>query len=120
MKLCYELSCFVAVIISANGNGSPVSQRRRAVGQLDVVSHAFCDSSVSDEDKVGKKTLEEIHTYAELKHGPRAPLPESFTVCSTIMATGCQSQRWPTFFNILDNNGGQFLGSFLSHGFIES
>ena len=30
-----------------------------------VVNHAFCDSNVSDENKMAKRTLKEIHTYAE-------------------------------------------------------
>ena len=116
MKLCYKLSCLVAVILSANANGIPVSQRRH----FDVVSHAFCGSSVSDEEKVGKKTLEEIHTYAELKHDPRAPLPDSFTICSSIMTTNCPSPNFPSFFTILDNEGAQFLSPTCNHGATES
>ena len=69
---------------------------------------------------MGKQALEEGHTYAELKHDPRASLPESFTVCSTIMPTGCQSYNNLAFFNIMDNNGGQFMVPLLSHGSIES
>ena len=44
-----------------------------------VVNHAFCDSHIPEEDKMGKKTLEEVHTYAELKLDPRASLPDSFS-----------------------------------------
>ena len=79
----------------------------------DVVNHAFCDSSLPPEDKMGKNRLEEVHTYAELKHDPRASLPDLFTVCSTIMAKSCQSDIWPTFFNILDSNKDQFLAPYL-------
>ena len=43
-----------------------MSLKTRDEGYLDVVSHAFCESSVADEDNVGKKTLEEVHMYAEL------------------------------------------------------
>ena len=49
-----------------------------------VVSHAFSDSNLSAEDKMDKKTLEDVHTYAELKLDPHKNLPESFTICSTL------------------------------------
>ena len=68
-----------------------MSLKTRDEGYLDVVSHAFCESSVADEDNVGKKTLEEVHTYAELKNDPRASLPDSFSIYSTIMTTSCPS-----------------------------
>ena len=81
----------------------------------DVVSLAFCDSSLSEEDKMSKEKLEEVHTYAELKHDPRASLPDSFTVCSTIMATNCPNYAWPAFFAILDNDRAQFLAPISAH-----
>ena len=95
-------------------------RRSRATANSYVVSHLFCESSLAREERIGQKTLEEVHTYSELKHDPRASLPDSFTVCSTIMTTGCQSSSWPTFFNILDDNRSQFLSPFHSHGLIES
>ena len=52
----------------------------------------------------GKPNLEEIHTYAELKHDPRSSLPDAFTICSTIMTMTCPSMNGPVFFNLLDNN----------------
>ena len=67
-----------------------------------VVKNNFCESGLPPDDKMAKKTLEEVYSYAELKHDPRASLPDSFTVCSTIRITGCQSNK-PMFFNILDN-----------------
>ena len=67
-------------------------------------------------DNKGKKTLEELHAYAELKHDPRASLSDSFTVCSTIMTADCQSFWWPTLFNILDKNRDQFLAPMLDPG----
>ena len=85
-----------------------------------MVSLTFCESSLPAEDTMPKKTLEEIHTYAELKHDPRASLPDSFTVCSTVMITGCQSNMWPTFFNILDDNRNHFLAPVLRVGEIKS
>ena len=86
------------------------------VAETNVVSLVFCESRLPAEDKMSKKMLEEVHTYAELKDDPRAALPESFTVCSTIMTTGCQSYEWPTFFHILDDNRSPFLSPSLSHG----
>ena len=78
-----------------------------------VVNLAFCESSLTAEDKIGKRRLEELHTFTELKHDPRSSLPESFTVCSTIMATDCQYHS-PPFFAILDKNRNQILVPFLS------
>ena len=75
----------------------------------DVLSFAFCDSNLPPEDKMGKNSLEEVHTYASLKLDPRASLPDSFTVCSDVMVTGCLNAEWPVFFNIFDNNRNQFL-----------
>ena len=120
-QFCYGLLFMILLSAEATLNGIPVLQRTRALAaDTDVVSLTFCESLLPAEEKMGKKTLEEIHTYAELKHDPRASLPDSFTVCSTIRTTGCQSDSWPMFFNILDNNRGQFLVPQLSHGSIES
>ena len=88
-------------VIKENCNEN-AQQRRTSF--TDVVSIAFCEADLPPEDKMGKQTLEEVHSYAELKYDPRASLPDSFTVCSTIMITGCQSAEWPSFFNIFDNN----------------
>ena len=60
-----------------------------------VVNHSFCESSLPPEDKEGKKTLEEVHTYAELKLDRSLDPPDSFTICSTIMATECKSAIMP-------------------------
>ena len=52
----------------------PLQRRTRATVNsfTDVVSHAFCDSSLQAEEKIAKKSLDEVHTFAELKHDPRA------------------------------------------------
>ena len=65
-------------------------------------------------------SLSSVDTYAELKHDPSASLPDSFTVCSTIMPTGCEYPHWPRFFNILNENNGHFLVPFLVQGDTES
>ena len=92
---------------------SLVRASSNAILKTHVVSLLFCESNLLPADKMGKKTLEDVHTYAELKDDPRASFPESFTVCSTIMFTGCKSSHWPIFFNILDKNGDQLLAPFL-------
>ena len=84
-------------------------------GLTKIVDHAYCDSSLSDEEKVTKKTLREIHSYAELKFDPQGNLPESFTICSSIMTPSCANKFWPTFFTILDNNMAQFFAPAIRH-----
>ena len=114
----------VRSVNASKGNSNEIAQQRRTRATInsftDVVNIAFCESHLPPEKNMGKDTLEEVHSYAELKSDPRASLPDSFTVCSTIMITGCLSYEWPTFFNILDNNNGRFLAPFLSHSDIES
>ena len=99
-----------------NSNGITMSQRT----STNVVSQTFCDSTLPAEENMSKKTLKEIHTYAELKHDPRASLPDSFTICSSIMTPSCPNYIWPAFFTILDNEGAQFLATICNRGFIES
>ena len=84
-------------------------------GLTTVVNHAFCDSSLSDEDKMTQKTLKEIHTYAELKFDPHKTLPESFTICSSMMIPSCPTQFWPSFFSILDKDRAQFFSPTARH-----
>ena len=96
-----------------------LQQRTVAKKFTNVVSHVFCDSSLSAEDKLDKNALEEVHTYAELKQDPRASLPYLFTVCSTIMTTSCRA-NWPIFFNILENRQIQFMAPFRRNGQIKS
>ena len=112
-QLC-GLICII--LLSAKASSNEIS----VLHNTNVISLGFCESSLPAEDTMARKTLEEVHTYAELKHDPRAALPQSFTVCSSIMTTGCQSYEWPTLFNILDSNGDQFLAPWHSHGIIIS
>ena len=57
----------------------------KEIVDTNVVSLTFCETRLPAKDKMGKKTLAEVHTYAELKHDPRASLPRVFAVCSTVM-----------------------------------
>ena len=96
--------------ITSNERGEARRKARETPNRSnDVVSLAFCDSSLSEEDKMGKKMLKEVHTYAELKHDPRASLPNSFTICSTIMKINCPNYVMPAFFAILDNDRAMFF-----------
>ena len=88
------------ILFSAEGSSNEIAlpRRTRAVAITNVVSLTFCESSLPAEDKMGKEMLEKVHTYAQLKDDPLASLPDSFSVCSTIMIKGCQSYIWPMFF----------------------
>ena len=94
--------------------------RETELGLTKVVNHAYCDSSLSDEHKLTKKTLKEIHTYAELKSDPQGNLPDSFTICSSLMTPSCPSYWWPSFFTILDNDKAQFIAPTIRHKDITS
>ena len=96
--------------------GTLIRQARGTeMGSTRIVNHAYCDSSLSDEDKTYKKTLQEIHTYAELKFDPHGNLPESFTICSSMMTPSCPSHFWPPFFTILDDDKAQFFAPYIRH-----
>ena len=96
MKKLSTVFCVLVCLEKICSSGIPVSRTRPT--RTNVVNHAYCDSSLSEEDKTSKKTLEEVHTYAELKHDPRASLPDTFTICSAIMTTQCQNPLWPIYF----------------------
>ena len=119
MTWFYKLLCVVILSSKVSSNRIPASPRTRDITKTNVVSHVFCESSFSAEDRRGKKTLDEVHTYAELKRDPRASLPDSFTICSTIMTTKCD-RTWPTFFTILDNDRDQFLAPVRNCGSVEN
>ena len=86
------------------------------IKNTNVVTLGLCESNMLPMDNMGK---EDLHTFAELKHDPRASRPDSFTVCSNIMLTGCPT-GWPTFFNIFDNNRGHFLVPQIRPGSVET
>ena len=116
MKHCIIFLSVVMLSVEANSNKIPVPQ----ITKTDVINHAWCDTSVSAEEKMSKKSLEEVHTYAELKHDPRASLPDLFTICSTIMTPSCSIRAYPTFFAILDNDRAQFLAPAYKPGVVVS
>ena len=103
MNKCLKLFG-LAVLVTARASGEGTcSSGKNGEKCTYVVNHSFCESSVPAADVQGKKNLEEVHTFAELKNDLRSNLPDSFTICSTIMDTNCQGSWWPIFFNVLDN-----------------
>ena len=79
------------ILLSAgvDSNEIPVLRRQGAVvNKTNVISLVFCESILPPEEKMSKNILDEVHTFAKLKHDPRASLPDAFTVCSTIMTAG--------------------------------
>ena len=110
MKQFFKVVCVVMLLSTeASSSGIPVSQKEK--GYAEVLSQAFCESDLPEKDKMGKRTLDEVHTYAELKQDLRSSFPNSFTVCSTLMATNYQSSVEPLFFTILDNQLDQMLAA---------
>ena len=87
----------------------------------EVVSHAFVESSLTADEKMTKKTVDELHTFAELKHDPRAMLPESFTICSTVVTPSSNPYKdWSAFFTIIDKDRAQFLAAIYDQRSIDS
>ena len=113
--LCHMI--FLLLLMLANVNGTPATE-----SFTDVVSLSGQEVGPSSKGPKGGTKLEEVATYAELKHDQSRPLPDSFTVCSSIMTASYWSYYTLTFFNILDNHGNQALAPFLSsaHGSVES
>ena len=111
-QLC-ETFCFVMLLTTARSDEIPGLPRTRNV--TNVASQDICKSSLSADNMMGTKTLETVQAYSELKHDPRASLPDSFTICSTIMTTSCPDSPWPAFFTILNNERAQFLAPISIH-----
>ena len=89
----------------------------------EVVSNAFVQSilTASAEEKMTKKTVDELHTFAELKHDPCAMLPESFTICSTVVTPSSNPYKdWSAFFTIIDKDRAQFLAAIYDQRSIDS
>ena len=69
----------------------------------DVVSHVFCEFCANN---TAKDFLEDVPTYAELRHDPRGSLPPSFTICSTVTTPYGGRQL---FFSLLGTDGEEFV-----------
>ena len=114
MNTCFKLFGLVLLVTARTSSEDTCTSGPNDEKCNYVVNHSFCESSLPPEDLEGKNTLEEVHTYAELKNDPHSNLPDSFTICSTIMDTNCQSWGWPMFFNVLDNQNKQLVAPFLT------
>ena len=88
-----------------NGDEIEIKNSANVAAGTYVINHEYC---LAKEDKVGKETLEEVHTYARLKYDPHASLPSSFTICSAAMTTYGAEQR---FFMVLGKDGNVWLRS---------
>ena len=69
---------------------------RLGADDTSVASLEFCESSLPAEDKKGKKTLEEVHTYAELKHDPHHPDLFTYLTGKIPKSVGQKPVRLPT------------------------
>ena len=73
--------------------------------KINIVDFVNPDSEIGS----NKKSLEDVPNFAVLVNDPRAALPESFTICSDIMAVFSTKVNFLTFFNLLSSNGEQLL-----------
>ena len=71
-----------------------------------VVSHFFSWKDLTQEQKEPKMSLEDVHTYAQLKYSARASFPSNFTICSATMTPYGNEHL---FFSLLGGNGNQAL-----------
>ena len=88
MRGCFKVAALVLLI---------TARARSEDKCMYVVDHSFCEANLPAEDVEAKKTLGEAYAYAELKHDPRSALPDSFTICSTILVPNCESAWFPIF-----------------------
>ena len=91
-------------------------KRSEIKATTDVISHVFCQSCLSERVQEDQKTLREVHTYAELKHDPRASLPPVFTICSSIMTP--YVERWipyQLFFTLAGKDGAPWFSAKIKH-----
>ena len=61
---------------------------------------------------MGKNALVDVHTYAALNHHPHPPLPEVFTICSSLMTTK-GGYHWWLFFSLLGKDGKQLIAPYV-------
>ena len=90
--LTIVLLVFVTVkadTVKHTGGSSKIEPQsiEKAANTSYVVNHEFCYSCLSEEENEEKESLEEVPTYAQLERDPRADLPSSFTICSSVMTT---------------------------------
>ena len=121
----YILCC--VFFLSANAiqeirSSSRVTTHKRRSRSADTsTAVVITESNLPIQDSRSKKKLEEIRAYAELKEDPLSSLPKSFTLCSTIMVTNVDDLNLETtFLSLLDDQGSQLLGLWLTHSTTKS
>ena len=77
------------------------------------INFESCLSCLSDEEKGGRDTVEEVHAYALLKKYPTGNLPPSSTICSSSMTAYGSYQ---IMFSLLGKDGNSWLGTFMKVG----
>ena len=100
----------------ASSKQTALYRRTGAETYTDVVNNVFCESNPSIVGEA-EDNLEKVHSYAELRYDRGVSLPDSFTVCSTIMTTACPAKGHDlVFFNILSDNRDQLMSPWVDHG----
>ena len=78
MNEFYKLGIVCMLAMNAKAISDVTCSNGKGVDSCaNVVSHTFCEQNMPSRASVGKKTLEEVHTFAELKHDPGSALPQS-------------------------------------------
>ena len=99
--------CHFFVVLLLSTSSKVQSEQACAPGSekcTSVLSHTFQGADLSPKTKL----LGEVQTFAELKYDLRSSLPNSFTICSTVMATK-HPGYYPIFFNLVDDQQGQII-----------
>ena len=111
MKSTFLTILFLVFDKIGNTNALTNFEKGSKIAKVGVTTYVVNHEIEKEEDD--KDTLEEVHTYAQFKRDPRANLPSSFTICSSVMTTYYKNKQMQVFFNLLGNDGNRWLGSFL-------
>ena len=103
------LTCAIICIVGTTVNGEGNFEKNSNIQQRNVSTTI---SVVSYEETNGdKETLEGLNALAVLKTDPRADLPSSFTICSSVMSK--KVKEWLILFMILGEDGNNWLASLM-------
>ena len=96
----YSLALLVLFFVSSNlfnGIHGSQNQLNKSGTKLIVISHKPCKSCPGP---LKVASLENSHTYSELKNDPQASLPSSFTICVSVLVKSLNP-----LFTLLGNDG---------------
>ena len=85
MKSTFLTILFLVFDKIGNTNALTNFEKGSKIAKVGVTTYVVNHEIEKEEDD--KDTLEEVHTYAQFKRDPRANLPSSFTICSSVMTT---------------------------------